>query len=168
MLGGRAVGISSSEAKCQRLIDELGYAAAINRTDADFDGALAQACPDGVDVYFDNVAGPMLETVLNHINEDARILLCGAVADYNETEPRPGPSNLFQLVTKHAHMHGFMTHLNSDRYDEARAQLSRWLDDGKLVAPEYMLNGIGQAGQAFCDLFGGMNFGKTVVSLEVD
>ncbi len=163
--GARTVGISSGEEKCRRLISELGYDAAVDRTAADLALAMADACPQGIDVYFDNVGGPILETVLDQINEDARILLCGSVATYNQQQPEPGPNNLFQLTTKHAHMHGFMTHLNLDRYDEARATMARWISEGHLVVHEHRLQGIENTGQAFCDLFAGINFGKTIVEL---
>ena len=165
MMGARTVGIASGAEKCARLREELGYTATIDRTEADVDAAMARACPKGIDVYFDNVGGPLLEHVLNHINEEARILLCGSVATYNETEPVPGPSNLFQITTKRASMHGFMTHLNLDRYDEARAEIADWIESGHLVVPEYRLQGIDNVGQAFCDLFNGANFGKTIVEL---
>ena len=163
--GARTVGISSGPEKCQRLIEELGYDAAVDRSAGNLELEMSQACPDGIDVYFDNVGGPMLETVLDHINEEARILLCGSVATYNEVEPQPGPSNLFQLTTKHAHMHGFMTHLQLARYDDARSELAQWIDDGDLVVHEHRLQGIENVGQAFCDLFAGVNFGKTIVEL---
>ena len=165
LYGARTVGISSGTDKCQRLVTELGYDDAIDRNAGDVDAAIAKTCPDGIDVYFDNVGGPLLESVLNHINEEARILLCGAVATYNSAAPQPGPSNLFQLTTKHAHMHGFMTHLQLDRYDDARATLAGWIKDGHLHVTEHRLHGIGQVGQAFCDLFAGANFGKTIVEL---
>ena len=163
--GARTVGITSGPEKCARLIREIGYDAAINRTAEDMHRAVADACPNGIDVYFDNVGGPMLEVVLEHINEEARILLCGSVATYNNTEPQPGPSNLFQLTTKHAHMHGFMTHLQLPRYDEARATLAGWISQGDLRVHEYRLQGIDSVGRAFCDLFRGANFGKTIVEL---
>ena len=165
LLGARTVGICSGPEKGRRLVRELGFAEAIDRTDGDPDEAIQRACPEGVDVYFDNVGGPLLETVLNHINDDARILLCGAVATYNATTPVPGPRNLFQLVTHHAHMHGFMTHLQLPRYDEARARITEWIQTGKIVVPEYRLAGIESVPRAFCDLFRGANFGKTVVVL---
>lgn len=165
LLGARCVGICSGRNKGERLVDELGFAAAIDRTADDVDREVGLSCPDGVDVYFDNVGGPLLEVVLDHINEDARILLCGAVATYNETKPPPGPRNLFQLVTKHAHMHGFMTHLQLPRYDEARTVITRWIREGRIVVPEYRLEGIDSVPKAFCDLFRGANFGKTVVAL---
>ena len=165
LYGARTVGISSTAAKCQRLISDLGYDAALDRTVADLDKAMTIACPDGVDVYFDNVGGPMLQTVLNHINEEARILLCGSVATYNNPLPQPGPNNLFQLTTRHAHMHGFMTHLQLARYDEARTVLAGWIEEGHLVVHEHRLQGIENVARAFCDLFAGVNFGKTIVVL---
>ena len=163
--GARTVGISSGADKCARLTSELGYDAVIDRLGRDRQQAFHDACPDGVDVYFDNVGGPLLETVLDHINEDARILLCGSVARYNETSDLPGPRNLFQLTTKHAHMHGFMTHLQLPRYDAARRTLSDWIDAGHLKVFEHRLRGIERVGQAFCELFRGANFGKTIVEL---
>ena len=164
ILGARTVGIASGTDKCRRLIEELGYDAAVDRTH-DVDAQLAAACPNGIDVYFDNVSGPLLENVLARIAPGARIVLCGAVATYNETAPLPGPSNLFQLVTNHARMEGFMTHFNHDRYPEARHQLLAWIGEGRLHSTEYMLEGIENVGVAFCDLFAGRNVGKTIVHL---
>lgn len=166
VLGARAVGICGDDRKGQRLIDELGFAAYVNRNSTDFAQDLQAACPDGIDVYFDNVGGPLLEQVLEQINEEARILLCGAVATYGHSgEPLPGPRNLFQLTTKRARMQGFMTHLQLDRYDTARAELAGWINQGLVAVPEYRLQGIDAVSRAFCDLFRGANFGKTVVEL---
>ncbi len=162
ILGARAVGIAGGSEKCERLVSELGYDAAIDHH-GDLRAQLAENCPDGVDVYFDNVGGPLLEPVLDHINVHARIALCGAVSSYGQAQA--GPSNLFQLVTREATMQGFFAHTQVDRYPEARAQLAAWLDEGKLTAPEYMLEGIENVGPAFCDLFAGRNFGKTIVKL---
>ena len=166
LFGARTVGISSGREKCQRLISELGYDAAVDRTDERFSALLRDACPNGIDVYFDNVGGPILREVLEHINENARILLCGAVASYNNSQPTPGPDNLFQLTTKRAHMHGFMTHMNLERYDEARAEIAEWIAQGHLTVHEHRLQGIENVGRAFCDLFSGINFGKTLVELH--
>ena len=160
--GARAVGITSSAAKGEMLISELGYDDYINHRE-DVVAQLKDKCPNGIDVYFDNVGGALFEPVLDHINPFARIALCGAVSTYGE--PMPGPSNLFQLVTNEAIMQGFFAHTQTDRYPAARAQLAEWLEEGKLKAPEYMLQGIESVGQAFSDLFAGQNFGKTVVKL---
>lgn len=163
--GARAVGIAGGQEKCRRLVEELNYDAAIDHR-GDLRAQLAEKCPDGVDVFFDNVGGPLLEPVLDHINVHARIALCGAVAAYGGEVP--GPTNLFQLVAREATMRGFFAHTQVERYPEARAQLAAWLDEGKLVAPEYMLEGIANVGPAFCDLFAGRNFGKTIVRLDGD
>ncbi len=164
-LGARAVGIAGGREKCARLVSELGYDGVIDRH-GDVAEQLQQVCPDGVDVYFDNVGGPLLQQVLEHINVGARIALCGAVATYGQ--PQPGPDNLFQLVTNEAQMSGFFAHTRVARYDEARDALKAWLADGSIVAPEYMLHGIERVAPAFCDLFAGRNFGKTVVKLWND
>ena len=165
--GARAVGIVGSAEKGRQIIEQFGYDAAIDRS-GDVAAQLRATCPDGVNVYFDNVSGPLLETVLDHIAPDARVALCGAVATYNAKDPLPGPRNLFNLVTNHARMEGFMTHFNHDRYPEARAQLLSWINEGKLRNVEYMLHGIENVGVAFCHLFEGRNLGKTVVRLVPD
>ena len=163
--GARAVGFVGSQAKAKRLVQEVGYDAAINYKAEDLHRQIEQACPEGVDVYFDNVGGPLLEVVLEHINQGARIPFCGAVADYSAGDPIPGPSNLFRLVAQSATLKGFMTHTQLERYPEARAQLSSWLSSGELISHEQVYTGVEQCGIAFSDMFAGNNFGKTVVQL---
>jgi len=165
-LGARVVGIVSGADKCERLCAELDYDGAIDRLGGDVHEQLSQQCPNGVDVYFDNVGGPLLQNVLAHINERARVLMCGAVSTYNAGGPVPGPDNLFALVTKQARLQGFLTHTQADRYDEARAQLADWIERGELQVYEYKLSGIEQTPRAFCDLFRGRNFGKTLVEMR--
>jgi len=157
------VGFTSSDEKATKLINEVGYDAVINHTTDDIEAKLAEYCPNGIDVYFDNVGGPLLEHVLNHINEGARIPFCGAVSDYTSTNP--GPSNLFKLVTNSARLQGFMTHHNVDRYDEARNQLKAWLANGDLTCFEQRYEGVDNCGVAFSNLFAGKNFGKSVVQV---
>jgi NADPH-dependent curcumin reductase CurA len=167
--GARTVGIAGSDEKCRRLEIELGYDQGINRRGAGgLDGAIAEACPQGIDVYFDNVGGSTLQAALAHLAPGARIVLCGAITSYGATEPQPGPSNLFELITKEARMEGFMCHFRHDRYDEARGQLGEWLQSGQLKAVEYMLDGIENTARAFCEMFEGRNFGKTVVRVFPD
>jgi NADPH-dependent curcumin reductase CurA len=169
ILGARTVGMSSGEEKCRRLVDELGYDATVDRkSPGGMAAAIAAACPDGIDVYFDNVGGEALEAAIANLRPGARIALCGSITHYNAEEPEPGPSNLFELVTKEASMQGFMTHHRVDRYPEAREQLEDWIAQGKLKNVEYMLDGIENAGVAFCDMFAGRNFGKTVVKISED
>jgi NADPH-dependent curcumin reductase CurA len=164
--GARVIGLAGSDDKCRRLEQELGYDLALNYKAADLSARLGEACPDGVNVYFDNVGGPLLEVVLEHIAPGARIPFCGAVADYAKEGSAGGPANLFQLVTQCATLQGFLTHTQLDRYPEARAQLSAWLASGEVVNHEYMYQGVEQCGVAFSDMFAGKNFGKTVVKLD--
>ena len=162
---GRVVGFAGNEQKCARLKEELGYDEAINYRAGDVEAVIAATCPDGVDVYFDNVGGELLVPVLNNINHGARIPFCGAVADYTRLEEK-GPGNLFQLVTNCARLEGFLTHTKVDRYDEARNMLSSWLEEGKLKSFEAVYEGVSSCGVAFSDLFAGKNFGKTLVKVS--
>lgn len=165
ILGARRVGISSSPEKCQRLIDELGYDAAVNRKDPrGLDVALAEACPDGVDVFIDNVGGETLEAAISCMNHLGRIALIGAITHYNDQAY--GPKNLFELVTKEITMRGFLTHYREEEYERARHQLEAWLTSGQLKNFEHKLHGIENVGVAFCEMFRGDNFGKTVVELD--
>jgi len=161
----RVIGVTSSPAKGERLVAELGYDGFISHRSETLHEDIESACPEGIDIYFDNVGGPLLEVILEHINDGARIPFCGAVADYARLAPQ-GPSNLFQLVTHSAKLEGFMTHLQVERYPEARQQLLSWISQGQLksVAEEY--EGVENCGVAFANLFAGVNFGKSVVRVR--
>jgi NADPH-dependent curcumin reductase CurA len=165
IMGARVIGLAGSDDKCRRLETELGYDLGLNYKDPALSQRLGEACPAGVNVYFDNVGGPLLEVVLEHIAAGARIAFCGAVADYAKEGSGGGPGNLFQLVTQCATLQGFLTHTQLDRYPEARAQLSTWLASGEVKNHEYMYQGVEQCGIAFSDMFAGKNFGKTVVKV---
>lgn len=158
----RVVGFAGSDEKCNWLVEKIGYDAALNYRTGNMDEAISIACPDGVDIYFDNVGGSLLAPVLNNINNGARIVFCGAVSDYSRTE-EIGPGNLFQLVTNCAKIEGFLTHTKVDRYDEARRTLSDLLTKGQITSFEHIYEGIEYCGQAFADLFAGKNYGKTLV-----
>ncbi len=164
MRGARTVGIVGSADKGRWIVDTLGYDAAVLRGD-NLLAEIAEACPDGVDLYFDNVGGPLLETAIDVMNHRGRLVLCGAVSGYGDEEPAPGPRNMFEVVTKELSIQGFMTHFRHERYDEAREQLAAWMREGKLVSPEHRLQGIDQVAKAYADLFAGRNYGKTVVEL---
>ena len=161
----RVVGVTSSAIKGERLLTELNYDAFINHRSETIHEDIESACPQGIDVYFDNVGGPLLEVILDHINDRARIPFCGAVADYARLAPQ-GPSNLFQLVTHSAKLEGFMTHLQADRYPEARQQLLEWIAQGQLKSVVAEYEGVEQCGVAFSNLFAGVNFGKSVVRVR--
>lgn len=161
---GRVVGFAGSADKCRWLEEEVGYDATINYREDNVDEALGRECPDGIDVYFDNVGGDLLEPVLNHINYQARIPFCGAVADYTE-EDGSGPRNLFRLVANCAKLEGFMTHYWVEDYEAARDVLVGWLNEGKLKNFEASYDGVENCGIAFSDLFAGRNFGKAIVKV---
>lgn len=165
IMGARVIGLAGSDEKCQRLVDELGYDAGINYKADNLSELIGEQCPNGIDVYFDNVGGPLLETILEHIAHGARIPFCGAVADYSAQKSGGGPSNLFQLVAQCVTLQGFMTHFQLERYPEARAQLAKWLASGELKAHEHMYHGVDQCGIAFSDMFAGKNFGKAIVKV---
>jgi len=164
LAGARVVGIVGSQAKAEWICSTLGYDAAVIRSgDQPLSEAIADACPDGVDLFFDNVGGQTLEAAISNMNHRGRLALCGAISGYG-VAPH-GPNNLFELVTKELSVEGFMTHFRHERYDEARGQLSAWLRAGAIQSPEYQLEGIERVGKAFADLFAGENFGKTIVAL---
>ena len=164
LAGARVVGIVGSQKKADWLCKTLGYDAAVIRSgDAPLSQAIADACPGGVDVFFDNVGGQTLEAAISNMNHGGRLVLCGAISGYGVTPH--GPGNLFELITKELSVEGFMTHFRHERYEEAREQLSIWLREGVIQSPEHRLEGIENVGKAFADLFAGENFGKTIVAL---
>ncbi len=159
---GKVIGFAGSDDKCRWLENEVGYDATINYKTENVDDALGVVAPDGIDVYFDNVGGDLLQPVLNHINYQARIPFCGAVADY-AAEDAVGPTNLFQLVSNCGKLEGFMTHYWMDDYTKAREQLVSWLDAGSIRNFETTYQGVENCGLAFSDMFAGKNMGKTIV-----
>ena len=166
MMGARTVGIVGSAEKAEWLKREIGYDAAVIRGgNSPLTEAIAEKCPDGVDLFFDNVGGRVLEAAIASMKHRGRLVLCGAISGYGDVEPAPGPSNMFEVVTRELSIQGFMTHFRHERYDEARAQLAAWLREGRLVSPEHRLRGIENVAKAYADLFAGRNFGKTIVQL---
>ena len=162
--GCRVVGSAGSDEKCAWLEREAGVDAAINyRTCGDLDAAVGAACPDGIDVYFENVGGEHLEVALNRMNLHGRIVACGMIAGYNDTKPRPGPANLFQVVGKRIRMQGFIVSDHRDRTDAFLADVGGWIRDGRIVWRETVVEGLGKAPEAFIGLFHGDNFGKMCV-----
>ena len=133
--GCRAVGVVGSDAKCDYIVKELGYDDAINRKTQSLLEALKAACPDGIDVYYDNTAGPILEAVLQLINLGARIPLVGLISQYNATEMPPGP-NLMPLLTKRALIKGFLVGDYQDQYEAFTEDVSQWISNGKLQYKE--------------------------------
>ena len=148
------------------LRSDFGFDVAINyKTTPHMRKAIAAACPDGVDVYFDNVGGAISDAVMVHINQFARIVVCGAISVYNETSLPQSMSIQPLLVRNSALMQGFIVSNYQAEFREAMIQLSRWLAEGKLKNTETIVEGFDQIPQAFIDLFDGRNKGKLVVKI---
>ncbi|MBI5946891.1 MAG: NADP-dependent oxidoreductase [Chloroflexi bacterium] len=163
--GCRVVGLAGSDEKCAWLTGELGFDAAINYKTANIARALHEACPKGIDVYFDNVGGEILNTVLAQINLRARLVICGGISGYNAVEPMPGPSNYMQLVVMRARMEGFLVSDYASRFGEAITAMSQWIAEGKLKSAETVVQGLENAPKAFRMLFEGGNTGKLLVQV---
>jgi NADPH-dependent curcumin reductase CurA len=163
--GCRAVGIAGSEEKCAWICDELGFDAAINyKTSQDLRADIAKACPGGVDIYFDNVGGPILEAALDSLNVGARVPLCGMISGYNAENALP-IHNVWRLLVKRARLEGFIISDYAARFPEAMAEMGPWLMEGKLKHREHVVDGFDALPDAFQLLFKGENQGKLVVKV---
>jgi NADPH-dependent curcumin reductase CurA len=165
--GCRAVGVAGSDAKCRYIVEELGLDACLNYKTQDLDRALREACPGGVDVYYDNVGGPVLAAVLRHINRGARIPLVGLISQYNASEPPPGP-DLMSLLVNRALIQGFIVSDHPDREADFLRDVSGWIKVGKLKYREDIVAGLENAPRAFLGLFRGENFGMLIVQVGED
>ena len=164
--GCRVVGFAGSDEKTELLTGELGYDAAINyKTTDDYGEALAAAAPDGVDVYFDNVGGPITDAVFQELNLDARVAVCGQIAHYNDETVPTGPRKLPQLIVPRATVQGLLVSDFVTRFGEANDQLTAWVDAGDLAHRETVVDGLERAPDAFLGLFAGDNIGKQVVKV---
>ncbi|HKX28657.1 MAG TPA: NADP-dependent oxidoreductase, partial [Blastocatellia bacterium] len=163
--GCRVVGLAGSEEKCRWITEELGFDAAINYKQGKLRESLKKACPQGIDIYFENVGGEILEAVLSLINMKARISLCGMISQYNATAPPPGPSNLINILTKRARMEGFIVLDYHPRAMEAIDELSKWLLEGRLKYRVDVVEGLANAPLALNKLFDGSNQGKLIIKI---
>lgn len=164
ILGLRVVGIAGTDEKVEMLTSRFGFDEAINyNTTTNMRSAIQEACPDGVDIYFDNVGGPISDAVLFNINKFARMIICGAISVYNNTEMPKSVSVQPFLVKNSALMQGFIVWNYADKFSEAMEHLSSWLAEGKLDYTETIVEGFENTPQAFLDLFEGKNKGKMVV-----
>jgi NADPH-dependent curcumin reductase len=161
--GCRVVGIAGGPSKCEYLTKELGVDAAIDYRSADVAKALRAACPRGIDVFFDNVGGPVLDVVLAQLALRGRIVVCGGISQYNATTPVPGPANYLALVVKRARMEGFLVLDYLSRSAEAVTALAGWLRDGRLKDRVDVADGIENAPAALLRVFEGRNLGKQLV-----
>jgi len=164
--GCRVVGIAGGADKCRYLMERLHFDAAIDYKSEDVKAALKNHCPDGIHVYFDNVGGEILEAALGRIALHARIVICGAISQYNSTTPPKGPANYLSLLVNRASMTGMIVFDYADRYDEGGREMAQWIAQGKLVAKEDVVaGGIDAFPETLLKLFKGENFGKLVLAL---
>ncbi|WP_327139755.1 NADP-dependent oxidoreductase [Nocardia sp. NBC_01327] len=164
--GATVIGIAGGPEKCRMLTEELGFDAAIDYRAGDVLRQLRAAAPDGIDVYFDNVGGEILDAALANLRRGARIVLCGAISAYNEEKPPPGPSRYMSLLVFRASMTGFVVFDYADRYAEAGAQLAQWLAEGKIKSREHVVEGgVARFGETLNMLFTGANTGKLVLAV---
>ena len=164
-LGCRVVGIAGGKEKCDFVVNELGFDACIDYKNESVRDGLKQHCPQGVDVYFDNVGGEILDTVLTRINMKARIVICGAISQYNNTTAVKGPSNYLALLVNRARMEGIVVFDYADRYHIGVAALAGWMKDGKIKSKEDVVQGLENFPQTLNMLFEGKNFGKLVLQI---
>ncbi|WP_241768108.1 NADP-dependent oxidoreductase [Haloferax sp. ATB1] len=165
--GSRVVGIAGSERKVQWLTDDLGFDDAIDYKSADdLSAAVAEACPEGVDLYYDNVDGEVTDAVFEHLNEHARVVACGQVALYNATEVPIGPRKLPTITQKRVRVEGFSINDYMTEIQDATEQLAQWIQQGDVQYEETITEGFENMPDAFLGLFEGANIGKQLVKVE--
>jgi len=165
--GCRAVGIAGGEDKCKYVVEELGFDACVDYKTGNLRGQLKDACPNGIDVYFDNVGGEILDTALTLINMKARIVICGAISQYNAIQKPVGPSNYMSLLVNRARMEGIVVFDNAANYGKAIKEMAGWVAQGKLNANVDVAEGGIKAFQdTFMKLFKGENTGKLVLKVS--
>lgn len=168
-LGARAIGLAGSDDKCRLLTERLGYAGAINYRSEDVDSRIGALCPDGIDVFFDNVGGEILDTALLHLRRHARVVLCGAISQYIDGIEHPRPlANAFQIFKKMARMEAFFIYEMAEHFPRAEAALAEWIAAGRLHYQEDILEGLERMPEALIRLFEGRNVGKQLVRVAPD
>jgi NADPH-dependent curcumin reductase CurA len=163
--GARAVGLAGSPEKCEYVVKELGFDACINYKTEDVRAALRKHCPTGINVYFDNVGGPLLDTALAQLARGARVVLCGAISQYCSTTGVKGPDNYLSLLVNSARMEGFVVFNYAARYAEALREMAGWRAAGKLKSREDIVAGLETFPETLLKLFCGENFGKLVLKI---
>ncbi len=168
IMGCRVVGIAGTDAKINYMVKELGYDAAFNyRSVERYYDVLNEICPEGIDVYFDNVGGAITQAVFRLLRQRARVAVCGQISQYNLAKPELGPPLLPYLLVRQARAEGFLISQFADRYPEGLTQLTRWLQAGRLKYREDIVDGLENAPRAFIGMLSGRNMGKQLVKLSV-
>jgi NADPH-dependent curcumin reductase len=167
-LGCRVVGIAGGKDKCDFVVNELGFDACIDYKNGDVKDGLKEHCPKGVDIYFDNVGGEILDAVLTRINLRARIVICGAISQYNNTTAVKGPANYLSLLVNRARMEGIVVFDYADRYHVGVAAMAKWMKEGSFKSKEDVVEGLATFPEALLMLFEGKNFGKLVLKVAAE
>jgi len=166
--GCRAIGIAGGENKSNYVVNELGFDACIDYKSENVRKSLEKHCPDGINIYFDNVGGDTLEDALANLAMHARIVICGAISQYNQNGPMKGPSNYMSLLVHRATMQGMVVFDYLRQYPEAIIQMAQWMKQGQLKAREHIVEGIENFPETLSMLFKGLNMGKLVLKIEND
>jgi NADPH-dependent curcumin reductase len=165
LLGARVIGIAGGTEKCEWLVGEAHVDAAIDHRREDLATRLNALCPDGIDVYFDNVGGPTLDLALERLRPHGRVVLCGTTARYRAEAPLPGPKNYWQLIMVNGRMEGLLGRDYFDRFAEAMTALKGWLDAGKIRSKEDVVEGLEHAPETLARLYSGANVGKQLLKI---
>lgn len=166
IMGCYVVGTAGSQEKIDYIVDELGFDVGINYKTDNVPEALAEACPLGIDVYFDNVGGPTTDAVMENLADFARVAICGQLSQYNLSKPELGPRNIRNLNIHKARMEGFLNYSFANRFEVGRRHISQWIREGKMKYKEDVTEGIENAPSAFIRMLRGENFGKTLVKVS--
>src|SRR5215212_334277 len=161
----KVVGIAGGAEKCAYIVDELGFDEAIDYKNENVAARLRQTCPDGIDLYFDNVGGSILNDCLGNLAMRGRVVLCGAISTYNSDGPPQGPSNYLNLLVRRGRMEGFIIIDYLDRFPAAQMEMAGWIAEGKIKSAEHIVEGLEAAPDALNMLFSGGNTGKVIVAL---
>jgi NADPH-dependent curcumin reductase CurA len=167
--GARVIGIAGGEEKCRWLVEDLGFDAAIDYKSEDVRRALRETAPEGVDVYFDNIGGDILDAVLTRLARGARIVICGAVSQYNATDGVQGPANYLSLLVARASMTGMVVFDYASRFGAAATEIAGWMGEGRLISRDDIIDGgVGAFPETLLKLFAGENIGKLVLRVGAD
>ena len=161
--GCHVIGLAGTSEKCRWLVDDLGFNAAVNYKTQNVAEELDRLCPNGINIYFDNVGGEILDTCLARLAMNARVVICGGISRYNATGPIPGPKNYFNLVYRRARMEGFIVIDYAHRFREASVEMKQWIDAGLIKHQATVIDGFRSLPSALVQLFEGVNTGKLMV-----
>jgi NADPH-dependent curcumin reductase CurA len=163
--GARAIGIAGGAEKCARVVDEFGFDGCVDYKAGDIAAGLREQCPDGIDVYFDNVGGEILDAALAQLARHARVVICGAISQYNATGAMAGPANYMALLVNHATMTGFVVSDYGARIAEGAQAMGEWYASGAITSREHVVEGLELFPETLLKLFSGENDGKLVLAV---